>query len=93
MGYLYGANAVQAPGIQDEARRRAILSVRRLYRGFVKGFGDTDCRTLTGCDWSKKGDRDRFYREEVYKETCHHYFEHVLAFCLAQSAAMDQSEG
>jgi hypothetical protein len=89
LGYLYGANAAQAPGIEDEARRRAILAVRRLYRGFVKDFGDTDCQALTGCDLSVKRDRARFYGEEVYRETCHRYFAHVLGFCLEQSSAMD----
>ena len=93
LGYLYGANAAQAPGIEDETRRRAILAVRRLYRGFVKDFRDTDCRTLTGCDLSVKRDRARFYGEEVYRETCHRYFGHVLGFCLEQSTAMERPEG
>jgi len=86
-------NALQEPEVQDERRTRAIDSVRGLFHGFVERFGDTDCRTLTGCDWSKKEDRDRYFREEVYKETCYNYLDYVLARCLDQMTSMDQPKG
>jgi len=92
LGYLYGASATREPHVEDKARTRAILAVRRLYRGFIKRFGDTDCQALTGCDWSKKGDRERYYGEEVYKETCYRYLEHVLEQCLDQIVAAAQQD-
>jgi hypothetical protein len=82
VGFFQGSNATDAPEVQDEGRTRAIGSVRRLFDGFAERFGDTDCTTLTGCDWSKKEDRQRYYKEEVYKGTCYTYFEYVLDHCL-----------
>lgn len=93
VGYLHGMNATQAPEVQGKSRTRAIESVRELFQGFVERFGDTDCRTLIGCDWSKKEDRERYFREEVYKETCYNYLDYVLARCLDQMASMDRPKG
>lgn len=93
LGYLHGVNATQAPEINDERRSRAIESVQGLFRGFVENFGDTDCRTLTGCDWSNEKDIERYMKEEVYKETCFKYFHYVLAQCLDQMTSMNQSNG
>jgi len=93
VGYLHGMNATQAPEVQGKSRTRAIESVRGLFQGFVERFGDTDCRTLIGCDWSKKEDRERYFREEVYKGTCYNYLDYVLARCLDQMASMDRPKG
>ena len=61
--------------------------MRDLFQGFIEKFGDTNCRTLTGCDWTNKEDIDRYYKEEIYKDTCYHYLEYVLARCLDQMAS------
>ena len=72
LGYLSGINATAAPEVKDEKRKAAIASVRGLYQGFIEKFGDTDCKTLTGCDWSKKEDVKRYYKEKIYQNTCYH---------------------
>jgi hypothetical protein len=89
LGYLYGMNATKAPQVQGAQRTRAIEAVGRLFGRFVERFGDTDCRTLTGCDWSKKEDIDRYMKEETYKITCFNYFECVLAECLDHITATE----
>lgn len=61
-----------------------------MFRGFIERFGDTDCRTLTGCDWSKEEDRNRYYQEEVYKDKCYDYFEYVLVHCLGRVPPADE---
>lgn len=79
LGYLSGINATGAPEVKDKKRKAAIASVRHLYQGFIEKFGDTDCKTLTGCDWSKKDDVKRYFKEKVYKNICYPQFEYVLA--------------
>jgi hypothetical protein len=51
-------------------------------------FGSSDCQTLTGFDLSTKEDFKRYYKEEIYKDTCLHQFEYVLARCLDQTDAL-----
>lgn len=82
LGCLNGLNATDAPELRDRRRKRAIESVEDLFKGFAKRFGHTDCRTLTGCDWTKKKDRNRYFQEEVYKDTCFHQFEYVVEKCI-----------
>ena len=60
-------------------------------RGFVERFGDTDCQTLTGCDWSKEEDIARYKEEKTYKETCLNFLGYVLESCLDQVAIVGQS--
>jgi len=79
LGYLSGTGATGVPGVKDAARKQAIASVRDLFQGFKDKFGDTDCKTLTGCDWSKKEDIKRYRNEKVYQNTCYPQFEYVLA--------------
>ena len=79
LGYLSGLDAAGEPDVKDEKRIQAIASVRELFQGFNEKFGDTDCKALTGCDWSKKDDVKRYYKEKIYKNTCYHQFEYVLA--------------
>ena len=66
MGLFHGMNTSQAPQIQDKKRTLAIVSVKNLFQGFIERFGDTDCQTLTGCDWSKEEDRNRFNQEQSF---------------------------
>lgn len=81
-GCLNGIDATEAPGIKDKRRKKAIASVEDLFNGFAKRFGHTDCQTLTGCDWTKKEDAKRYFKEEVYKDTCFHQFEYVVEKCI-----------
>ena len=79
LGYLSGINASGVPEVKDKNRKAAIESVRHLYQGFIEKFGDSDCKALTGCDWSKKEDVKRYFKEKVYKNICYPQFEYVLA--------------
>lgn len=60
------------------ARDRAVVEVAELYEDFQKEFGSTECRVLTGCDFSKTEDQKRYYEKEVYKSTCYKFFEYVM---------------
>jgi len=79
LGYLSGIDETGVPDVKDEKRKQAISLVRDLFKGFKEKFGDTDCKTLTGCDWSKKEDIKRYRNEKIYKNTCYPQFEYVLA--------------
>ena len=79
LGYLSGVGATGVPDVKDKQRKQAISAVRDLFNGFREKFGDTDCKTLTGCDWSRKEDIKRYRSEKIYKHTCYPQFEYVLA--------------
>jgi len=83
LGYLSGTGAAQEPDVGDDRRKLAIARVDELYRGFIAQFGDTDCKALTGCDWSKKDDVERYRRDRIYLTACAKQFEHVLAELIA----------
>jgi hypothetical protein len=83
-GYLAGEKASDMPALKDPARIQAIATVKGLFQGFVERFGTTDCRTLTGCDFSQKRDVKRYFGEKIYENTCYRQFDYVLGHCLAQ---------
>ena len=64
LGFLNGIDSTDAPKLKDEKRLNAIKSVNELFNGFINQFGKTDCTTLTGCDWSKKEDIERYFKNE-----------------------------
>ena len=72
-----------APKIDDEGRLNAIKSVNDLFNRFINQFGTTDCYTLTGCDWSNEEDAQRYYKDEIYKDTCFKQFEYVVEQCVS----------
>jgi hypothetical protein len=86
LGSVCGNHAEWPPEPNDERRSQAIGSVQGLFRGFVERFGDTDCRTLTGCDPRNEEDAKRYLKEEVYKGTCYQYLHYVLTQCLGPAA-------
>lgn len=92
LGYLQGKDATRAPAIEDIERKRAIETVRELFQRFIERFGSSDCRVLTGCDWSKKKDRERYYSEKIYREKCYGYLENVLECCLQQVKSQNRSK-
>ena len=93
IGFLNGANSTEAPKIKDERRLNAIKSVNELFNGFTHQFGETDCTTLTGCDWSKKEDIKRYFKDEIYKDTCFRQFEYVVEKCIAEKSSMSPDCG
>jgi len=90
LGFLNGMDATDAPELMDERRLKAIKSVDKLFNGFINRFAETDCKALTGCDWSKKEDIDRYFKDEIYKDTCFRQFEYVIEKCIAEKAMANQ---
>ena len=74
------------PQLKDEGRLRAIKSVNELFNGFITQFGETDCKALTGCDWSKEDDIKRYFKDEIYKSICFRQFEYVVEKCLNEKS-------
>ena len=86
LGFLNGIDSTAVPEPKDERRLKAIKSVNDLFRGFIDQFGDSDCKTLTGCDWSKKEDTKRYFKDKVYNDVCYPQFEYVLEKCFNETA-------
>ena len=84
LGFLNGIDSTDAPKVKDKGRLKAIKSVNELFNGFSDRFAETDCKALTGCDWSKKKDRKRYFKDQVYKNTCYRQFEYVIEKCFKE---------
>lgn len=88
LGFLNGRNSAEAPKLKGEGRLQAIKSVNKLFDGFIGHFGDTDCKALTGCDWSKADDVKRYFKDEIYINTCFRQFEYVVKQCLNEKPSV-----
>ena len=84
LGFLYGRNETAEPAVEDPKRKQAIAAVDGLFSGFLERFGATECHALTRCDHSIPEEAERFYNEEVYRDSCLPQFEYVLSYCLEQ---------
>ena len=93
LGFLNGIDSTDAPKLKDEGRLKAIQSVNELFNGFINRFAETDCTALTGCDWSKKDDKKRYFKDEIYKDTCFRQFEYVVEKCIAEKLSVNESKG
>ncbi len=71
-----GKNCI--PMEDKKERIIAVKAVNELYRDFLKEFQTSECRTLTGCDFSKTEDATRYIEEEVYKDKCFALFNFVM---------------
>jgi hypothetical protein len=81
LGYLHGENSAHAPDLKNPGRLAAITAVKNLFAGFIERFGDTDCRALSGCDFSQPADRQRYYRDRVYETSCFLQMRYVIDTC------------
>jgi hypothetical protein len=84
LGFLCGRDENAEPAVEDPKRKQAIAVVNGLFNGFLKRFGATECHALTQCDHSIPEEVDKFYSNEVYKDSCMPQFEYVLSYCLDQ---------
>jgi hypothetical protein len=84
LGALHGVGEPRPPATDNSRRLEAIAAAESLYRGFIERFGATECRALTGCDFSKEEDRARFGREQIFEHRCCKQLEYVLAACLGR---------
>jgi hypothetical protein len=92
LGFLNGKDSTNAPELKDEGRLKAIKSVNELFNGFINRFTETDCTALTGCNWSKKEDIERYFKDEIYKDTCFRQFEYVIEKCIAEKSSVEESK-
>jgi hypothetical protein len=92
IGFLNGMDATDAPELMDAKRLKAINSVNELFNGFINRFAETDCTTLTGCNWSKKDDVKRYFKDEIYKDTCFRQFEYVVEKCISEKSPVHESK-
>jgi hypothetical protein len=84
LGFLYGRDQTAEPTVDDPKRKQAIAAVNGLFEGFLERFSATECHTLTRCDHSIPEEVDRFYSNEVYRDSCLPQLEYVLSYCLEQ---------
>ena len=91
LGLFNGRNSAEAPKLKNEGRLQAIKSVNELFNGFITQFGETDCKGLIGCDWSKEDDIKRYFKDEIYKNTCFRQFEYVVEKCLDEKSSVASS--
>jgi len=70
------------PEEHEAERNRAIDAVGKLYHGFLKEFGSTDCKRLIRCDFSKPEDVKRYTKGRVWKETCDVFLDFVMRKCI-----------
>ena len=84
IGLRCGAGKKGVPEEHPSDRERAIVGVARLYRDFLKEFGSTNCRALSGCDYADPEDIERHRSSEGWKKTCDVF----LKFIMTRSAAM-----
>jgi hypothetical protein len=61
-----------------KGRAGAVKAVKKLYEDFIEKFHSTECRKLTGCDFSNADDSIRYIEEEVYKNKCFVFFNFVM---------------
>ena len=84
LGFLCGRGEAAAPAVEDPRRKQAIEAVNGLFSGFLERFGATECHALTRCDHSIPEEVEKFYNDEVYRDTCLPQLEYVLSYCLHQ---------
>lgn len=63
---------------KDAARNRARNDARALYRSFERAFIYTDCRRLTGFDFSAIDGYEEFRKSGAKHTKCHKYVSFVV---------------
>lgn len=87
IGLRCGRGLQGLPEEHQEARQRANQEVNELYQSFIRKFGAADCRTLSGCDFSRPEDVQKYVQDKVWKETCDVYLRFVMTKCLEMAEA------
>ena len=54
---------------------------QEFYRRFLNEFNRTDCRSLTGCDFSRPEEMMRYWSKQVWTDTCDKYLEFAIRTC------------
>ena len=71
-----------------QTRDRATGMTREFYQRFLQEFGRTDCRSLTGCDFSRPDEAMRYQSKQIWTDTCDKYLE----FAIRTSYQLEQEE-
>ena len=82
IGLLCGQGKEGIPEEHESERNKAINAVGKLYRGFIKEFGSTYCKTLINCDFSNQEDLNRYIQNKVWKNTCDVFLKFVMNKCM-----------
>ena len=85
IGLRCGRGRRGGPEDHGTDRERAIAGVAGLYQAFLKEFGSTDCRTLSGCDYANPEDIERRMRNQDWKQTCDVFLPFVMKQCNAMA--------
>jgi len=70
------------PENHKDQRERAIQAVEELYKGFIKEFGSTNCKTLSKCDWSNPEALTRWIQDKGWKSTCDVFLKFTMNKCV-----------
>jgi len=82
IGLLCGQGKEGIPEEHESERNKAIHAVGELYKGFLKEFGSTDCKTLSHCDFSNPEDLNRYTQNKGWKNTCDVFIKFVMNECI-----------
>lgn len=82
IGLLCGQGEEGIPEEHESERNKAIHAVAELYKGFLKEFGSTDCKTLSHCDFSNPEDLNRYTQNKGWKNTCDVFLKFVMNECI-----------
>ncbi|MBA4367456.1 MAG: hypothetical protein C0403_07435 [Desulfobacterium sp.] len=83
IGLKCGQGLVGNPEENGPYRDKAIRAVDKLCKDFINEFGHADCKTVSGCDWSKPADVNRYVTEKIYKKICDPALSFVIDKCIA----------
>lgn len=78
VGFRYGQDKEGIPTEHEADRTKAIQAVGKLYDDFLEEFGSTQCQTLTGVDFSKPEDRERYRNNKIGQDKCEVFFSFVM---------------
>lgn len=82
IGLRCGQGRNGPPDENEDERNKAIRGAGRLYRAFIKEFGGTDCKLLSGCDFSNPDDVKRYAQDKVWKSRCDVFLKFVMTKCV-----------
>ncbi|MBU2550326.1 MAG: C-GCAxxG-C-C family protein [Proteobacteria bacterium] len=81
IGLRCGREATGRPEDEEDRRTAAVKGVGRLYRAFLQEFGDTDCRTLTDCDFSSADEVGQYMANKTWEKKCDVFLRFVFDAC------------
>ena len=78
IGIICGEKMAERNETAKQTRKRATGMTHEFYRLFLEEFGRTDCRSLTGCDWSRPDEAMRYWSRQVWTDACDKYLEFAV---------------